>query len=149
MFQGWYRRNIPQAKMLTVVQMAVWHQGVVSFTEYLGNQVTSQSIEILPLHAELCWGGPNTFLATRGIVMENDKLNKSMSEELFGGKLYVTEEPDSEKFQARKHRDGLRKFNYRDMGILQKAVEALQEMKIFCRTKKNPLGMESVMPSMS
>ena len=37
MFQGWSRRNNPQAKVLTTVPRAAWHQGVVS----LGNQVTS------------------------------------------------------------------------------------------------------------
>ena len=45
MFQGWARRNNPQAKVLRTVKMAAWHQGVVSFTVSLGNQATSQSIE--------------------------------------------------------------------------------------------------------
>ena len=47
MFQGWSRRNNPQAKVLTTV--------------------LAGSIEVLPLHAGLCRGGPNTSLATRGI----------------------------------------------------------------------------------
>ena len=37
MFQGWSRRNNPQAKVLTTVPRAAWRQGLVS----LGNQVTS------------------------------------------------------------------------------------------------------------
>ena len=64
--------NKPQAKVLTTVPIAAWHQEVVSFTVSLGSQTTSQSIEALPLHAGLCRGGPNTSLATRGTIMEND-----------------------------------------------------------------------------
>ena len=41
MFQGWFRRNIPQAKVLTTVPRAAWHQGVVSHTVSPGNQATS------------------------------------------------------------------------------------------------------------
>ena len=29
MFEGWSRRNNPQAKVLTTVPKAAWHQGVV------------------------------------------------------------------------------------------------------------------------
>ena len=64
MFQGWSRRNKPQAKVLTTVPRAAWRQGVVSHTVFLGNQATSSSIEAL--HAGLCRGGPNTSLANRG-----------------------------------------------------------------------------------
>ena len=66
MYQAWCRRNNPQAKVLTTMPRAAWHQGVVSHTVSLGNQATSWSIEALPLHAGLCRGGPNTSLATRG-----------------------------------------------------------------------------------
>ena len=69
--------------------------------------------------------------------MDNDELNKSLCEEMFSGEIDVTEKPDGDKSQARKHRDGLHKFNYKDLGILQKAVEALRKMEIFCKTKKN------------
>ena len=41
MFQGWTRRNNPQAKVLTTVPRAAWHQGVMSYTVSLGNQATS------------------------------------------------------------------------------------------------------------
>ena len=41
MFLGWSRRNNPQDKVLTTVQRAAWHQGVVSHTVSLGNQATS------------------------------------------------------------------------------------------------------------
>ena len=41
MFQGWSQRNNPQAKVLTTVPRAAWHQGVVSHTVSLGNQATS------------------------------------------------------------------------------------------------------------
>ena len=41
MFQGWSWRNNPQAKVLTTVPRAAWHQGVVSHTVSLGNQATS------------------------------------------------------------------------------------------------------------
>ena len=75
MYQGWSRRNNLQAKVLTSVPMAAWHQGVVFFTVSLENQVTFQSIETLPLHAGLCRGEPNTSLTTREIEVENDKLN--------------------------------------------------------------------------
>ena len=66
MFQGWSPRNNPQAKVLTTVPMTAWHKGVVSHTVSLGNQVTSYSIETLPLHAGLCKGKPNTSLANCG-----------------------------------------------------------------------------------
>ena len=49
--------------------------------------------------------------------MELQKLNKSMYEELFGGKLDVTEEPGKdmpEKSQARQHRDWLHQLNEKD-----------------------------------
>ena len=91
MFQGWSRRNNPQAKVLTTVPRAAWHQGLVSFTVYLGNQANPWSIEALPLHSGLCRGGPNTFLANRGNKMESLNSNKSMYEEMFGGELDVTE----------------------------------------------------------
>ena len=41
MFQRWSQRNIPQAKVLTTMPRAAWHQGVVSFTVSLENQATS------------------------------------------------------------------------------------------------------------
>ena len=41
MFQGWSRRNNPQAKVLSTVPRAAWHQGVVTHTVSLGNQATS------------------------------------------------------------------------------------------------------------
>ena len=41
MIQGWSQRNNPQAKVLTTVPRAAWHQGVVSHTVFLGNQATS------------------------------------------------------------------------------------------------------------
>ena len=66
MFQGWSRRNNPQAKVLTIMLSAAWHQGVVSYTASLGNQAASKSTEALPLYAGLCRGGPNTSLANRG-----------------------------------------------------------------------------------
>ena len=40
MFQGWSQRNNLQAKVLTTVTRAAWHQGVVSFNVSLGNQAT-------------------------------------------------------------------------------------------------------------
>ena len=41
MFQGWSQRNNSQAKVLTTVLKAAWHQGVVPYTVSLGYQVTS------------------------------------------------------------------------------------------------------------
>ena len=41
MFQGWSRRNNPEAKVLINVPRAPWHQGMVSYTVSLGNQATS------------------------------------------------------------------------------------------------------------
>ena len=68
---------------------------MVSFAVSLGNQVTSQGIETLPLHEGLCRGRPNTSLATRGLTMEKLNLNRSVCEELFGGEMDVTEKvPD-------------------------------------------------------
>ena len=63
----------------------------MSFTVTLGNQAASYSIEALPLHAGLCRGGPNTSLATHGIMMEISDLNKILCEKLFGGEMDVTE----------------------------------------------------------
>ena len=77
--------------MDNVVPRAVFHQGVVSPE----NQITSWSTQTLPLHAGPCRGGPYTSLTDRGNNMEKNNLNKSMYEELFGGKLEVTIVPDS------------------------------------------------------
>ena len=64
-----------------------------------------------------------------------------MCEEMFGGELDVTEktpEPfESEKSQARQHRDWLHQLNERDWCSLQKVVDSLNKMENFYRTKKN------------
>ena len=78
MFQGWTLSNNPQAKALTTVPSVAWNQGMVPSTVSLGNLVTCWRIEILPLHAGPCRGGPNTSLATCGIVMENSNLNLNL-----------------------------------------------------------------------
>ena len=54
------------------------------------------------MHARLCNGGLNTSIATRGIIMDNDKLDKSLCKEMFAGEIDVTEKPDNEKSQARR-----------------------------------------------
>ena len=48
-----------------------------------------------------------------GLNMENENLNKSFCEDLFGGELDVVEMPDSidcEKSQARQHRNWLHRL---------------------------------------
>ena len=66
-FKIWQSRSInPQVLVLTTVPRAAWHQKVVSHTVFLGNQVTSQSIRILLLHAWLSKGAPCTSLVTEG-----------------------------------------------------------------------------------
>ena len=85
MFQGWFRSNKPQAKVLTTVPRAAWHRRVVSPTVSSGNQVASWSIQTLPLHAGHCKGRPYTSLVNRRNNMEKNDLNKSMCEELFEG----------------------------------------------------------------
>ena len=132
MCQGWSRRNNPQAKMLTTVPRAAWHQGVVSHMVSLGNQAISWSIEALPLHAELSRGSPNTSLATCGIRMEFSNIKKSMYEEIFGGELDVTEkvpEPfESDKSRVKQYQDWLHERNERQLEILQKVESALEKM---------------------
>ena len=56
---------------------------------------------------------------------------------MFGGELNVTEESEGEKSQARQLRDWLHEVHERDLGTLEKVVEALNKMESFCRTKKN------------
>ena len=107
-FQEWSRSNNPQAKVLTTVLRAAWHLGLVTPAVFPGNQVTSCSTQNLPLHAGLCRGGPYTSLANRGKNMEKNDLNKSMCEELFGGKLEVTVVPDCfEKYDAKQQKNYL------------------------------------------
>ena len=118
MFQGWSRMNNPQAKVLTTVPRAAWHQGVLFYMVFLGTQATSESIEALPLHAGLCRGGPNSSLANCGRKMEYNKLNKNMCEEIFGGEMDVVEVPDeldNKKSQARQHCDWLHNLHNRDV----------------------------------
>ena len=72
--------------------------------------------------------------------MENENLNKSLCEELFGGELDVVEVPDSiecEKSQAGHHRDWLYWLNEAEWCIVQKVVRILKEIENFCKTKKN------------
>ena len=73
--------------------------------------------------------------------MEFQKLNKSMCEEMFRGKLDVTEEtPDpfeSDKSQVKQYRDWLHVRNEKQLEILKKVESALEKMKSFSRTKKN------------
>ena len=81
MFQGWCRSSNPQAKVLTTVPRAAWHQGVVSPTVSPGNQVASWSTKTLPLHAGLCGGGSYTCLVNRGNNVEkNDVYARNYSE---------------------------------------------------------------------
>ena len=80
MFQGWFRSNNPQAKVLTTVPGAAWHQGVVSPMVSPGNQVASWSTQTLPLHAGLCRGGPYTSLANCENNMEKNDLNVTSQE---------------------------------------------------------------------
>ena len=108
MFPGWSRSNNSQAKALTTVPKAAWHQGVVSSTVSPGNQVVSWSIKTLPLHAGLCRGWLYTSLAVHGNDMETNNLNKSMCEDLFGGKYEVTVESDYiQKSNTRRQKDCL------------------------------------------
>ena len=73
--------------------------------------------------------------------MENLNLNKSMSEEIFGGELDVTEkapEPfESDKSQVRQYRDWLHERNERELEILKQVELALGNIDSFSRTKKN------------
>ena len=48
-----------------------------------------------------------TSLATRGNIMAFSNLNESMSEEMFGGDLDVTEEPEIARSQVRRIREYL------------------------------------------
>ena len=108
MFQGWSRNNNPQAKVLTTMSRAAWHQGVVSSAVSPGNRVASWSIQTLPLHAGVCSAGTYTFLANRRNNMKKHNLNRSMCEELFIGKLEVTVVPDCfEKSDARRQKNCL------------------------------------------
>ena len=69
--------------------------------------------------------------------MEIDKLNKSMCEELFSGRLDVTEEHRGVKSYVRRQRDWLHRHNAEDMRVLQKVLGILQEIESCCKTKKN------------
>ena len=113
----------------------------MSHTVSLGYQATSYSIEALPLHAGLCRGGSIASLATRGIKMELENLNKIMREELFGGELNVTEETvdafETDKSQVRQYRNWLHGRNEKQLEILKKVESALENMESFSRTKKN------------
>ena len=125
MLQGWSPSNNPQAKVLTTVPRAAWHQGVVSSTVSPGNQVTSWSIRTLPLYAGLCRVGSYTSLADRGIYMERNDLNKCMCEKLFGGKLGVTVEPDyGERSDARQQKGCL----YETLQIAIKRISRIDEI---------------------
>ena len=69
--------------------------------------------------------------------MEKNDLNKSMCEELFGGKLKVTVVPDCfEKSDARRPKNCL----YGTLQIAMKRIftieEMVQKMDEFCRIKK-------------
>ena len=103
----------------------------------LGNQVTFQSIEALPLHAGPCRGWPNTSLATRGIKMEMNKLNKSFCEEIFRAELDMTEEPEVPKFQVRQYTDSLWEMAAKESKMIQRITQILEEMEDFGRSKKN------------
>ena len=109
--------------ILMIVPRATWHQGAVSSTVSPGNQVASWSIQILPLDAELCRGGPYTSLADRGNNMEKNDLNKSMCKELFGEELEVTVVPDCfEKSDARRQKNYL-------CGTLQIAMKRISTIE--------------------
>ena len=73
--------------------------------------------------------------------MELSNINKTMSEEIFGGELDVTEEtPDSfetDKSQVRQYRDWLHERHEKQLEILKKVESALQKMENFSRTKKD------------
>ena len=73
--------------------------------------------------------------------MELSNINKTMSEEIFGGKLDVTEEtPDpfeTDKSQVRQYRDWLHERNEKQLEILKKVESAMEKMENFSRTKKN------------
>ena len=60
---------------------------------------------------------------------------------MFGGERDVTEKTpesfESEKSQARQHRDWLHQLNERDWCSLQKVMDSLKRMENFCRTKEN------------
>ena len=133
MFQGWSRINNRQAKVLTTVLRAAWHQGVVS----PGKQVASWSTQTLPLHSELCRGGPHTSQANRGNNMEKNDLNKSMCEESFGGNSEVTVVPDCyEKSDARQQKNCLYGTLQNAMNRISTMEKMIQKMDEFCRIKK-------------
>ena len=73
--------------------------------------------------------------------MENENLNKTMCEELFGGELDVTEKtPDpfeSDKSQVWQYWDWLHERNESQLKILQKVETAQEKMDSLSRTKKN------------
>ena len=138
MFQRWSRSNNPQAKVLTTVPRATWHQRVVSPTVSPGNQVASWSTQTLPLHAGLCRGGPYTSLANHGNNMEKNDLNKRMCEELFGGKMEVTVMPHCyEKSDARRQKNCLYWILQNAMKSISTIEEMVQKVDEFCRMKRN------------
>ena len=53
MYQGWSRRNNPQAKVLTTVPRTAWHQGVVSYTVSLGTRLPPRVLRPNPVCAAL------------------------------------------------------------------------------------------------
>ena len=89
--------------------------------------------------AGLCRGGPNTSLATRGIMMEISDLNKSLCEELFGGEMDVMEKAtdflQGEKSPVKQCREWLYERNRKDLESLRKVEVALEKMDSFSRTK--------------
>ena len=139
MLQGWSRKNNPQVKVLTTVPRDPWHQAVVSYTVSLGNQVTSQSIETLPLHTELCRGDRALPQLIVEIIIDTLNLNEIMCEEVFGGELDVTQNPEDiilKKSHARQHREWLHD-GHKELAMLQKMEMAQKTMESSSRTKKN------------
>ena len=111
--------------MLKTVPRAAWYQGVMSPTVSPGNQVASWSTQTIPLHAGLCRSGPYTSLANYENNIEKNDLNKSMCEELFGGKLEVTVVPDCyEKSDARRQKNCL----YGTLPNSMKRIFTIKEM---------------------
>ena len=70
-------------------------------------------------------GAPYTSLANHGNNLEKNDLNKSMCEELFGGKLEVTVVPDCfEKSDTRQQKNCL----YGTLQIAMKCISTIEEM---------------------
>ena len=73
MLQGRSRKKKPCAKVINIMQKALWHQEVVFYTVTLGNLFIFRSNQTLPLNAGLCRDGSNISQATCGSCAEPEK----------------------------------------------------------------------------